>query len=154
MRGIMTRKPGLHKPLIVVSCDSADDDGPAFVSAALNAEIALRFGPRAEKPLSILAYDGEILVGGLNGVTHWRWCYIRHFWVGQSWRGRGVGRWLLAHAEIESRAQNCVGVYLDTFDPGAATFYERQGFARCGQIDDFPPGCARTFLCKRLSALA
>jgi GNAT superfamily N-acetyltransferase len=150
MGGIMTRKPGLHKLLIVVRRDGADNDGSAFVSASLSAETAARFGPRAETPLSILACDGEILVGGLNGVTHWRWCYIRQFWVEQSWRGRGVGQWLLAQAEAEARARDCIGLYLDTFDAGAATFYERQGFARFGQINDFPPGFARTFLFKRL----
>jgi GNAT superfamily N-acetyltransferase len=150
MGGIMTRKASLHKPLILVSRDSADDDGPAFVSDSLGAEIAARFGPRAETPLSILAYEGEILVGGLNGVTHWRWCYIRHFWVERSWRGRGVGQWLLAQAEAQARARDCIGLYLDTFDPGATRFYERHGFERFGQINDFPPGFARMFLFKRL----
>ncbi len=96
-----------------------------LVSDSLGAEIAARFGPRNETPLSILAYDGDVLAGGLNGLAHWRWCYIRHFWVEEDWRGQGVGRRLLAHAEMEARARQCVGLYLDTFDPGAAHFYER-----------------------------
>jgi GNAT superfamily N-acetyltransferase len=77
--------------------DSDDERGSTLVSATLGAEIAARFGRRNELPLSILAYDGDALVGGLNGVTHWGWCYIRHFWVEQSFRSRGVGRRLLAH---------------------------------------------------------
>ncbi len=146
----MTTKPRRNKPLIVVSDDGVDDGGSAFVAAALGAEIAARFGPRDETPLSILAYDGETVVGGLDGVTHWRWCYIRHFWVEASWRGRGVGGALLAHAEAQALARNCVGLYLDAFDPEAAKFYARRGFARFGQIDDFLPGFARAFLFKRL----
>jgi GNAT superfamily N-acetyltransferase len=99
-----------------------------------------------------LPRDESGLVGGLSGVTHWGWCYIRHFWVEENFRSRGVGRRLLAHAEMEARARQCVGLYLDTFDPGAAQFYERCGFLRFGQIDDFPPGHARAFLYKKLPA--
>ncbi len=130
--------------------NSDDEKGSTLVSATLSVEIAARFGPRNELPLSILAYDGDTLVGGLNGVTHWGWCYIRHFWVEASWRKQGVGRRLLAHAEMEARARQCLGLYLDTFDPGVAQFYEHCGFLRFGQIDDFPPGHARAFLYKKL----
>jgi hypothetical protein len=51
---------------------------------------------------------------------------------------------------MEARARQCIGLYLDTFDPGAAKFYERCGFLRFGQIDDFPPGHTRAFLYKKL----
>ena len=150
MRGIMTRKPGPDKPLILMLYDRDDERGSKLVSTRLGAEIAAHFGPRNEAPLSILAYHGDALIGGLNGGTHWGWCYIRQFWVEESWRKRGVGRRLLAHAEMEARARQCVGLYLDTFDPGAAQFYEHCGFLRFGQIDDFPPGHARAFLYKKL----
>jgi hypothetical protein len=53
---------------------------------------------------------------------------------------------------MEARARQCLGLYLDTFDPGAVTFYEQCGFLRFGQIDGFPPGHMRTFLSKRLPA--
>ena len=122
MRAIMTKKPVPDKPLILMHYDSDDERGSALVSATLGAEIAAHFGPRSDLPLSILAYNGDALVGGLNGGTHWGWCYIRHFWVEESWRRRGVGRQLLAHAEMEARGRQCVGLYLDTFDPGAAQF--------------------------------
>jgi ribosomal protein S18 acetylase RimI-like enzyme len=91
------------------------------------------------------------VVGGLNGSTHWGWCYIRHLWVREGWRRRGLGYTLLAEAETQARARHCVGLYVDTFDAGAAAFYERSGFERFGRIDDFPPGHARTFLLKRLA---
>ncbi len=152
MRGIMAIKPSLEKPLIFRSDDTHEERASMLVSESLGAEIAARFGPRNETPLSILAYDGDVLAGGLNGLTHWRWCYIRHLWVEEDWRGQGVGRRLLAQAEMEARARQCVGLYLDTFDPGAAHFYERCGFLRFGQIDGFPPGHARAFLYKNLTA--
>jgi hypothetical protein len=69
MRGIMNRKPGPDKPLILMHYDSDDERGSTLVSATLGAEIAAHFGPRSDSPLSILAYNGDALVGGLNGGT-------------------------------------------------------------------------------------
>jgi GNAT superfamily N-acetyltransferase len=149
----MAKKPRLEKPLTFMSYDSDEESGSLLVSESLGAEIAARFGPRNESPLSIHAYgDESVLIGGLSGVTHWGRYYIRHFWIAESFRSRGVGRQLLAHAETQARTRQCVGLYLDTFDPGAAQFYERCGFLSFGRIDDFPPGHARAFLYKKLPA--
>ncbi len=120
----------------------------------LGAEVAERFRPREETPLSILAHDAAgALVGGLNGSTHWGWLYIRQFWVAEGERGRGLGRRLLSEAEAKARARGCVGVYLDTFSPEATAFYEQCGFLRVGAIENFPPGHARTFLRKGLASI-
>ena len=140
---------GEDAPSIAIFDDPGNSDA-AIVAAALAAEIAAGFGPRNETPLSIVASAGSAVVGGLNGSTHWGWCYIRHLWVKEDWRRRGLGLRLLDEAETQARARQCVGLYVDTFDAGAAAFYERAGFARIGQVEDFPPGHARIFLSKRL----
>jgi GNAT superfamily N-acetyltransferase len=141
-----TKKPPLENPgLDVETSESAD------VAARLAAEIAVRFGPREEAPLSVTMRDGTgALLGGLNGVTHWRWLYIRHLWVAESQRGRGLARWLMEAAERAARDRGAIGAYIDTFDPRVATFYERLGYARVGEIADFPPGGRRIYLSKRL----
>jgi ribosomal protein S18 acetylase RimI-like enzyme len=136
---------------IVVSAD-AGNSGAAHVGASLAAEIAARFGPRAEAPFSVVAYAGQAVAGGIGGASHWRWCYIRQLWVAEAWRRRGLGGRLLAQAETLARARDCVGLYVDTFDAAAAAFYERAGFAVFGRIDGFPPGGARLFLQKNISA--
>ncbi len=147
----MTGKPQAEKPRFVTRCGAGDDS--SRVAAALGAEVAARFGPRDETLFSILAHDDAgALVAGLNGVVHWGWCYIRHFWVAAGWRGRGLGRSLLLDAEAAAAARGCAGLYLDTFDPGAARFYERCGFLSFGRIEGFPPGHARIFLAKTLRA--
>ena len=121
------------------------------IGERLGAEVVARFGPRDELPLSILARDVDgAVVAGLNGVTHWGWLYVRHLYVAPDWRGRGLGRLVLSQAEEAARARGCVGVYLDTFEEGAAKFYERGGFVRRGRIENFPVGAARTFLSKTL----
>jgi GNAT superfamily N-acetyltransferase len=138
-----------------------DDEKPLFqrqegresaeLAARLAEEIGSRHGPRDETLFSICARGGDgALLCGVNGVTHWRWLYVRHFWVTPERRAQGLGRALMAEVERLARERGCIGLYLDTFEEGAALFYERLGFARCGRIEDFPPGAARIFLAKRL----
>ncbi len=123
----------------------------AEIAARLGAEIAARFGPRDEAPLSVVIRDGTgALIGGLNGVIHWRWLYIRHVWVEETRRGGGLATQLMARAEDAARARGAVGAYIDTFDPEVAAFYERLEFAPVGSIADFPPGGRRYFLSKPL----
>jgi len=151
MYGIMTKGLDRKDALSIAVFDDTGNSGAVHVGASLAAEIAAGFGPRNEVTLSIVATEGDAVVGGLNGVTHWGWCYIRHLWDQANWRRRGLGQRLLAEAETEARARLCAGLYVDTFDPGAAKFYEQAGFARFGQIDGFPPGHARIFLQKSLT---
>jgi ribosomal protein S18 acetylase RimI-like enzyme len=147
----MAERLDREDPVSIALFGDTENSGARHVAAALGAEIAAGFGPRDELPLSVVATAGDAVVGGLNGSTHWGWCYIRHLWVHADWRRRGLGQRLLAEAEMQARARQCVGLYVDTFDPGAASFYERAGFDRFGRIEDFPPGHARTFLLKRLT---
>ncbi|MFY9654976.1 MAG: GNAT family N-acetyltransferase [Methylocystis sp.] len=122
------------------------------ISELLAREVASRHGPRDEKPLSIEARDAEgALLCGMNGVIHWRWLYVRHFWVAPEKRAQGFGRALMAEVESLARETGSIGIYLDTFEEGAARFYERLGFSRCGRIEDFPQGAARVFLAKRIA---
>jgi ribosomal protein S18 acetylase RimI-like enzyme len=135
---------------ITVLADT-ENSGAAEVASSLAAEIVAAFGPRGETALSIVAHAGDTLVGGLNGSSHWGWCYIRHLWVHADWRRQGLGHRLLAETEAQARARGCAGLYVDTFNDDAVAFYERAGFSRFGRIEGFPPGHARTFLAKTLS---
>jgi len=151
VRRIMTKSVSSEDGLsIAVFCDT-ENSGASYVAASLATHVAADFGPRNEIPLSIIASAGDEVVGGLNGSTHWGWCYIRQLWVQANWRRLGLGQRLLIEAEAQARARDCAGLYVDTFDPGAAAFYERAGFERFGRIEGFPPGHGRTFLQKKLS---
>jgi GNAT superfamily N-acetyltransferase len=147
MRALMMKIWPKEKPKLNTEAGES-----AEIAARLGAEIAAQFGQRDETPFSILArsVEGE-LVGGLNGVVHWRWLYIRHLWVATTARGDGLGRRLIAAAEAQARSRNCVGVYIDTFDSRIALYYEGEGFSRAGEIVDFPPGGQRIYLSKTLS---
>lgn len=147
----MTEREAIGKPVRFTCHETSDMPAARAVGQALAAEIAAQFGPREERPLSILAEDADGVAGGLLGATHWGWCYIRQLWVRPDRQRQGLGRQLLAEAEALARSRGCAGLYVDTFDAGAASFYERAGYGRFGRIEDFPPGHARIFLSKSLA---
>jgi GNAT superfamily N-acetyltransferase len=113
----------------------------------LGAEVAAAHGPRDEKAFALSARERNGgWIGGINGAIHWRWLYIGQFYLEPEHRGQGIGRALLAEAVNLARENQCVGIYLDTFDAGALAFYRKCGFEVAGRIDNFPPGAARTYL--------
>lgn len=105
------------------------------------------------RPLVLGARDAQgDVVGGLVGLTGWRWLFVDLLWVDDAHRGRGVGRRLLRAAEEEARRRGALHAYLDTFDFQARPFYEREGYVVFGTLDDYPPGHRRYYLRKNLSA--
>lgn len=106
--------------------------------------------PPDRRPLVLSAQspDGSI-IAGLVGETAWGWAFVDLLWVDAAHRRHGIGRRLLQAAETETQARGCVGVYLDTFDFQARPFYERQGYAVFGVLEDYPIGHRRFYLQKR-----
>lgn len=148
----MTSRSVLDASLSDLRYEWIDAQESADVAAFLAADIGAHFGPRDERPLSILVRRNDgALIGGINGCTHWQWLYLRHFWVAAPHRGCGLGRALMSQLEDLAVSRGAIGIYLDTFDESAAQFYERLGFSRHGQIDDFPPGHQRIFMCKKMT---
>src|ERR1700760_4297088 len=93
---IMTKAfDGENGPSISVFNDT-ENSGAAHVASSLAGEVLADFGPRDETPLSLVAGEGDAVVGGLKGPSHWGWFYIRHLWVHADWRRHGLGHRLLA----------------------------------------------------------
>jgi len=65
--------------------------------------------------------------------------YIRGMAVLPDWQGRGVAQRLMETAEAEVRERGGARVSLDTTDPlqRAIRFYEKNGYRRTGNIEDF-----------------
>lgn len=113
---------------------------------------AARAPARDYRPVQIAARarDGRIL-GGLEGSIAYGWLFIRWLWVDEKHRRGGVGRTLIARAEVVARERRAIGAWVDTFSFQARPFYEKLGFRLFGAIADFPPGHKRFFLKKRFA---
>jgi GNAT superfamily N-acetyltransferase len=113
---------------------------------AFNEQVA---PPEDRKPLAIYALQGDSLVGGVVGFSHWRWLFVSHLWVSDDERHVGVGSQLMTRIEQMAIRNGAVGAHLDTFDFQALPFYERIGYEVFGTLQDYPPGHNRLFLTKR-----
>ena len=79
--------------------------------------------------------------------------FLRHprgEWVGGGLRGRGLGARLLRAAETTAIDHHAWASTLETFNPEAKLFYERQGYQVFGTLEDYPRGFSKFFLRKTL----
>jgi GNAT superfamily N-acetyltransferase len=114
---------------------------------------ASKVGPEPELPLAVLVQDegtGSTL-GGLWGLTYYRWLFIELMIVPAEMRSLGVGTQLMQEAEAEALLRGCHGIWLETFTFQARGFYEKLGFTVFSHIPEYPPGHKRWFMLKRLS---
>jgi GNAT superfamily N-acetyltransferase len=108
----------------------------------------------AERPgqtLAVAIRDGSgAAVGGLWGRTAGGWLAIELIFVPDHLRGQGIAARLVATAEQEAIRRDCHSAWLDTLNPDALRLYERLGYRRFGELQDYPRGGSRVFLQKRL----
>ena len=109
-------------------------------------------GASGRKALAVFVRDEDrAVVAGISGYTAWGWLYVQWLWVDERLRGQHVAGDMLDAAEREALARGCQNAWIDTFNPTAAKVYERQGYRPFGTLPDFPAGCSRIFLQKRLA---
>jgi ribosomal protein S18 acetylase RimI-like enzyme len=138
-------------PLTIVLVPEAPAETRAQVLAGVRRHNRLQTVPPNWAELTLLLQDGAgHVVGGLTGEFGWRWLHIDALWVEPEHRGLGYGTRLLARAEAEARARDCIGIYLDSIDFQAPDFYRRHGYEAFGVLEDFPPGSRQTYFQKRL----
>lgn len=102
------------------------------------------------RPVAILLVDEDgTHVGGLWGKFTYDWLHIEFLALHKDHRGRNYGTIILHEAERLARSNNCVGIWLDTFEFQACGFYKKFGFEIFGKIEDHPIGQNRFFLRKR-----
>lgn len=110
--------------------------------------------PRAHAYLSfdkkITDEKGEAIAFVKAGVNGWNVGYVDLLWTEEPFRGQGFGTKLLSEAEREIKAHGGKTVFLSAFDWQRIGFFEQNGYAVTGTLDDFPKG--RRFYCmeKRL----
>ena len=91
------------------------------------------------------------MVGGLWSRTSFEWFFVELLFVPEAFRGLHLGTELLRPAEAKAKERGCIGAWPDTFSASARQFYERNGYATFGELNDYPPGNTRHFLQKRFA---
>lgn len=109
-----------------------------------------RAGDPHIQPVALLLVDeAGRHVGGLWGTCTYNWLFIDLLAVPEEYRGENYGKSLMARAEKIARANDCVGVWLYTYEFQARGFYEKLGFEVFGILEDHPVGQNKFFLRKR-----
>ena len=106
-------------------------------------------GHQCWQPLGVFVRDGTAVAAGLAGETYAGWLFVRYLWVGEAFRGCGVGSRLMAAAERRGLERGCHSAWVDTFSFQARGFYEKLGYSTFAALP-YPPGQERFFLQKRL----
>lgn len=108
-------------------------------------------GDRAFHPVNIFLRDDDGLIrGGVTGGVWGTWLHIEGLWVDEALRGRGLGHELLLAAEAEGRAAGAHHAFLETHTFQAPGLYERLGYVRIAELEDYPPGESQLILRKAL----
>jgi GNAT superfamily N-acetyltransferase len=95
--------------------------------------------------------DGKIIAAALGylwgGISE-----LKQLWVAEPSRGSGLGSALLDKFINEARKRGACRIWLATYDFQAPTFYERAGFARVTDLNDWPIGHTNSIFCLKLDA--
>ena len=120
---------------------------------ARGAKASLAEGMR-ERDVVLVAVDGDAVLGFAWVIVTRaldRAAYLRLLIVAETHQSRGLGAALLARAEREARATRCRHFVLlvTKTNRRARSFYERQGYARVGDLAGFVrPGIAESLYLK------
>jgi GNAT superfamily N-acetyltransferase len=136
-------------PFGLVPTDSPEPGTFQAIFQALEGSSLSLIGPARPRLLVIpIRDDAGSVAGGFWGTTLFRWLRVEMLFVPEPLRGLGVGTALMALAERDARARDCVGAYVDTFSFQAPAFYTKLGFTPFGVLDGVPPGHSRIYFRK------
>lgn len=136
--------------LHIVTPENPSEADREAVLRPLRAYNTTRIGVPQIRPVALLLADeAGNHVGGLWGKCAYDWLFVDLLAVPEQYRGRNHGKNLMERAEDIARANECVGIWLDTFEFQARGFYEKLGFDVFGTLDDHPRGQKNFFLRKR-----
>lgn len=103
-------------------------------------------------PLQLIVTDQQQQwIGGITAEVYWGWVEIHKFWFSEEYRGKGMGKKLLAQAEWVAKDMGATKALLTTYEFQASTFYEAHGYQVVGEIKDYPPGSSYYTMVKVLA---
>ena len=99
----------------------------------------------------VFARNGGTLSGGVSGSLTGYKFHVRHLWVAELQRGKGIGLQLMKQIEAVAKNHGCKHVFVDTMSFQAPGFYEKCGYAEVARIKDFYDEHDRIFFRKGLN---
>ena len=138
--------------MIIERIDSPDHHFIQQLGDGLSTHASQALGREGFHATGVRALDDDgACIGGIHAWVNWNWLQIYLVWIDEAHRGRGLGTRMLAEIEQIGREQGCEHAHLDSFSFQAPEFYERHGYQRFAELDDYPPGQRRIFLRKSLT---
>lgn len=106
--------------------------------------------PYDRQEFGVVAEENGMMAGAAYGYTVWDWMHVEVLYVEAEHRGFGIGTALINDLEAMARAQNLVGIHINTVDWQAPNFYARLGYTKYAAFEDFPRGHKRSLFRKYL----
>jgi len=91
------------------------------------------------------------MIGVAAGYTWAGISELRQMWVDEAYRGRGYARALLNAFVREARSRHVRRIWVASYDFQAPAMYEKAGFRRVAEFEEWPEGHINVVLCKTLS---
>lgn len=136
---------------VIIVKEKPTPEEARLITASLKEFSEAHSETRDRVELTIVVRDSESrILGGLRGVTAWRWLYLSHLWVEEFARHQRLGTRLILAAEDEARKRGCRYSHLETFSFQALDFYLKLGYQQYAALEDYPPGHTRLYLRKTL----
>src|SRR5690606_34190248 len=88
-------------------------------------------------PLNLVAWENQLVIGGLLGYTQLKWLRVDIMAVHPDYQRRGIGTSLLAEAERIAGERGCCYGFVDTLEHQSPGFYVRFRYAKSGVISDW-----------------
>lgn len=88
--------------------------------------------------MKVARNENGIIIGGIAGSTYLSSLEIEVLWVREAYRGQSIASQLLNEIENEAKEAGCLLAHLTTYSFQAPSFYQKNGYVVCGEIEGFP----------------
>lgn len=88
--------------------------------------------------MKVARNENGIIIGGIAGSTYLSSLEIEVLWVSEPYRGQSIASQLLNEIENAAKEAGCLLAHLTTYSFQAPCFYQKNGYALCGEIEGFP----------------
>jgi N-acetylglutamate synthase-like GNAT family acetyltransferase len=98
----------------------------------------------------VIRNDAGQIIGVAAGYTWADTSELKQMWIDEAYRERGYARALLNAFVAEACSRGVRRIWVASYDFQAPEMYEKAGFKRMAEFDEWPEGHVNVVLCKIL----